>query len=161
MLESVSNLTVTPINSTTVLISWSPPFTLEGVLILGYNITFFINGEYEATLIEKDSSMLYYSFGQLLLENDLVVTVIPINGGGSGTGKSTIFSFNNSKSHYVLYNHINALIIIMLLASSVIKASSEHYQSTSYMYTSVTLKMSSSANACKWHMNMNLIANQF
>ena len=38
-LESVSNLTVVPINSTTVLISWSPPFTLEGVPILGYNVT--------------------------------------------------------------------------------------------------------------------------
>ena len=100
MLESVSNLTVTPVNSTTVLISWSPPFTLDGVPILGYNVTFFINGEYEATLIEKGITMLYYSFGLSLFENDLVVTVIPFNGGGSGTGKSTLtFSLNNSKSN--------------------------------------------------------------
>ena len=39
LLESVSHLTVILINSSTVLISWSPPFTLEGIPILGYNVT--------------------------------------------------------------------------------------------------------------------------
>ena len=38
-LQVCSNFTVTPVNSTTVLISWSPPYTLEGVPILGYNVT--------------------------------------------------------------------------------------------------------------------------
>ena len=36
---AVNDLTVVFINSTTVLISWCPPFTLEGIPILGYNVT--------------------------------------------------------------------------------------------------------------------------
>ena len=53
LLESVSNLIVT-INSTTVLISWSPPFTLEGVPILGYNVTITntTSGENETMSVE-------------------------------------------------------------------------------------------------------------
>ena len=39
MLEPVTGITLSSINSTTVLISWSPPSTLEGVPILGYNVT--------------------------------------------------------------------------------------------------------------------------
>ena len=84
LLESVSNLTVVPINSTTVLISWSPPFTLEGVPILGYNVTITntTSGENETMSVEGDTTMLYYSIDHP--DNNFTVTVVPINGAGPG-----------------------------------------------------------------------------
>ena len=63
LLKPVSNLTVTHINSTTVLISWCPPFTLEGIPILGYNVTC--------------TNMLYYSIDHP--DSSFTVTVVPIN----------------------------------------------------------------------------------
>ena len=77
LLGSVHNLTVTLINSTTVLISWSPPFTLEGVPILGYNVTV-MN---ETVLLERDTTMLYYSIDH---SNSMHFTVVPINQVGAG-----------------------------------------------------------------------------
>ena len=81
LLESVSNLTVTLINSTTVLISWSPPFTLEGVPILGYNVTITntTSGENETMLVE-DTTLLYHPDPG----NNFTVTVVPINEVGAG-----------------------------------------------------------------------------
>ena len=84
LLESVSNLNVTLINSTTVLISWSPPFTLEGVPILGYNVTITntTSGENETMLVE-DTTLLY-SIDHPDPENNFTVTVVPINKVGAG-----------------------------------------------------------------------------
>ena len=86
LLESVSNLTVTPINSTTVFISWSPPFTLEGVPILAYNatITNATSGENETMSVEGDTTMLYYSIDHPDPDNNFTVTVVPINKVGAG-----------------------------------------------------------------------------
>ena len=83
-MESVSDLTVTPFNSTTVLISWSPPFTLEGVPILGYNVTITntTSGENETMLVE-DTTLLY-SIDHPNPENNFIVTVVPINEVGAG-----------------------------------------------------------------------------
>ena len=87
LLESVSNLTVTLINSTTVLISWSPPFTLEGVPILGYNVTITntTSGENETMLVE-DTTLLY-SIDHPDPKNNFTVTVVPINEVGAGEPK--------------------------------------------------------------------------
>ena len=93
-LESVSNLTVTLINSTTVLISWSPPFTLEGVPILGYNVTITnaTSGKNETMSIEGDTTMLYYSIDHPDPDNNFTVTVVPINKVGAGEPlKSDLF----------------------------------------------------------------------
>ena len=92
LLESVSNLTVTLINSTTVLISWSPPFTLEGVPILGYNVTITntTSGENETMLVE-DTTLLY-SIDHPDPENNFTVTVVPINEVGAGQ-PATLNSF--------------------------------------------------------------------
>ena len=97
LLESVSNLTVMPVNSTTLLISWSPPFTLEGVPILGYNVTITntTSGENETIPVEGDTNMLYYS-----IENTFTVIVVPINGVGAGDKASIIY--NTSKLHVVI-----------------------------------------------------------
>ena len=75
-----------PINSTTVLISWSPPFTLEGVPILGYNVTITntTSGENETMSVEGDTTMLYYSIDHPDPDNNFTVTLVPINGAGPG-----------------------------------------------------------------------------
>ena len=81
MLKPVKDLIVTLINSTTALISWSPPFTLEGVPILGYNVTITnTSGENETVLVE-DTTLLYTVYRTYL---KITVTVIPINEIGAG-----------------------------------------------------------------------------
>ena len=86
LLESVSDLTVVSINSTTVLISWSHPFTLEGVPILGYNVTITntTSEENETMSVEGDTTMLYYSIDHPDPDNNFTVTVVPINIVGPG-----------------------------------------------------------------------------
>ena len=86
LLEPVSNLTVVPINSTTVLISWSPPFTLEGVPILDYNVTIanITSGENETMSVEGNTTMLYYSIDHPDPDSNFIVTVAPINVVGAG-----------------------------------------------------------------------------
>ena len=100
LLEPVSNLTVVSINSTTVLISWSPPFTLEGVPILGYNVTITNtpSGENETMSVEGDTTMLYYSIDHPDTDNNFTVTVVPINGAGSGQASSFVFNFSARKN---------------------------------------------------------------
>ena len=111
LLESVSNLTVTHINSTTVLISWSPPFTLEGVPILGYNVTITntTSGENETMLVE-DTTLLY-SIDHPDLENIFTVTVVPIN--EVGAGNSTLLSFINIASEFIMIQLITQYLCIL------------------------------------------------
>ena len=73
---------MTLINSTTVLISWTPPFTLEGVPILGYNVTITntTSGENETMLVE-DTTLLYTVYRKYI---KITVIVIPINEIGAG-----------------------------------------------------------------------------
>ena len=95
MLESVSNLTVTPLNSTTVLISWSPPFTLERVDILGYNVTITntISGESEIFFVKDTTTLLYPTDP----ENSFIVTVVPINEVGAGNNTLLLFGIITSE----------------------------------------------------------------
>ena len=87
LLESVGDLAVSHINSTTVLISWSPPFTLEGVPILGYNVTITTSEENDTVQVAGDTTMLYYS-----IQDDFTVTVIAINAVGPGDKASHLHS---------------------------------------------------------------------
>ena len=114
-LESVTDLTVVSINSTTVLISWSPSFTLEGVPILGYNviITDTASGENETMSVEGDTTMLYYSIDHPDPDNNFTVTVVPINGAGPGENETKVFLFSFSElnlcyslaaDHFFLHN---------------------------------------------------------
>ena len=84
LLGVVQNLTVTTINSTAFFISWSPPFTLKGVPILGYNvnITNTTSGENETVSVE-DTTLLY-SIDHPDPENNFTVTVVPLNEVGAG-----------------------------------------------------------------------------
>ena len=79
-LDPVSDLRVTLLNSTTVNISWSPPFTLEGVPILGYIVTVITTGKKETFLVID--TVLYY-----LLDPDpgnFTAIVVPFNQIGVG-----------------------------------------------------------------------------
>ena len=69
------------INSTTVLISWSPPFTLEGVPILGYNVTITNTTSGENETVSVEDTTLLYSIDH---ENGFTVTVVPLNEVGAG-----------------------------------------------------------------------------
>ena len=102
LLGPVSDLTVVPVNSTTVLISWSPPFTLEGVPILGYNVTITntTSGENETMSVEGDATMLYHSIDHPDPDNNFTVTVVPINGAGPGEDATTLFSFSFGEPQY-------------------------------------------------------------
>ena len=100
-MESVSDLTVTPVISTIVLISWSPPFTLEGVPILGYNVTITntTGGENSETMLVEDTTLLY-SIDHPDPENNFTVTVVPINEVGAGQ-PATLNSFKISKLNLI------------------------------------------------------------
>ena len=104
LLESVSNLTVISINSTTVLISWSPPFTLEGVPILGYNVTI-ISGEIcnKTLLVKGSKNMLLYHATEHSNNITFTVTVVPINAGGAGKGtyNSELHAFSTCRYLFV------------------------------------------------------------
>ena len=83
LLDSVSDLTVDPINSTTVLISWSPPFTLERIPILSYvyNVTITNTTSEENEILERENTTaLYYMFSidHPDPDNIFTVTVVPI-----------------------------------------------------------------------------------
>ena len=114
LLESVSNLTVVPCNSTTVRISWISPFTLEGVPILGYNVTITntTSGENETILVE-DTMYMYtwpYSIDHLDPENNFTVTVVPINEVGAGQPSTLEISLlpgsDKSARYIVKGNHV-------------------------------------------------------
>ena len=114
LLESVSNLTVVSINSTTVLISWSPPFTLEGVPILGYNVTITNTTSGENDTMSVDTTMLYYSIDHPDPDNNFTVTVVPINGAGPGQVMIKAFLFSIGELAYLLTISTSYLIQICL-----------------------------------------------
>ena len=86
-MDAVRNLTVTTINSTTVFISWSPPYTLKGVPILGYNVT--TDSGIVDTLLVEDTS-LFSTVDQSDPGGNITVTVVPLNRAGLGKAASVI-----------------------------------------------------------------------
>ena len=82
MLDPVTDITLSSINTTAVLISWSPPFTLEGVPILGYNVTITntVTGE-NVQNFSTDVPSVQYSPPQ---NDDYLITIVAINKAGSG-----------------------------------------------------------------------------
>ena len=121
LLESVSNLTVTSINSTTVLISWSPPFTLERVPILGYNVTITNTTSWKnETMLVEDTALLY-SIDHPDPENNFTVTVVPINEVGAGqpaTSRPFLFSLILSESVNI-YTSIYTNVVILVLLTDI------------------------------------------
>ena len=151
-LRAVSNLTVVPINSTTVLISWSPPFTLEGVPILGYNVTVTntTSGENETMSVEGDTTMLYYSIDHPDPDNNftVTVTVVPINGAGLGEDHVTTFvSFGEHNVCIIMHACIHQdflQIIIVSIVYSTISATSVFTSDASIFKSTIFLPSLSS-----------------
>ena len=87
LLDSVNDLAVEPINSTTIKISWSPPFTLDQVPILGYTVTItnVTSGENEVLEMENTTTTNYvFAIDDPDPGDNFTVTVIPINVVGAG-----------------------------------------------------------------------------
>ncbi len=80
-LSSVGGLSYSFINSSTVNITWSPPFTLPGTNIIGYNISVAINGSNSDSLFTMES---YYEFILTSVTNSscdqISITVTGYNG---------------------------------------------------------------------------------
>ncbi len=80
-LSSVGGLSYSFINSSTVIITWSPPFTLHGTNIIGYNISVAINGSNSDSLFTMES---YYEFILTSVTNtpcdQISITVAGYNG---------------------------------------------------------------------------------
>ena len=77
---------MTIFNSSTLLISWNPPFTLEGVPILGYIITIdntASSDKNETIQTPGNAKMLYYTIDPNV-NNNITVTLFPINMAGKG-----------------------------------------------------------------------------
>ena len=107
-LSSVGGLSYSFINSSTVNITWSPPFTLPGTNIIGYNISVAINGSNSDSLFTMES---YYEFILTSVTNSpcdqISITVAGYNGldGDNNTLTGVYLPAGNS----VVY------ILIMLL----------------------------------------------
>ena len=88
ILEPVSDLSVILLNSTTVNISWSPPFTLEGVPILGYNVSVITTGNKETNLVI--GTVLYYPLDPN--PGNFTVIVVPFNEIGLGGSAAVTYA---------------------------------------------------------------------
>ncbi len=84
-LSSVGDLSYSFINSSTVNITWSPPFTLPGTIIMNYNISVAMNVGGNACL--QTSTKSYYIFSLLTKSinttGDSNNTMVP-SGNGNG-----------------------------------------------------------------------------
>ena len=92
LLESVGDISMFLVNSTTALISWSPPFTLEGVPILGYNVTIANTMSEENETQFVGETTLLYSINGSNLDTNFTVVVVPINVVGAGQPAHQVFS---------------------------------------------------------------------
>ena len=84
--ESVNNLTVTP--AAQFLFSWTPPFTLEGLPIHGYNVTVTntLNRK-SKTFFVVNTTQLVYVIDNPDPNDNFTVSVFPINAVGPGESK--------------------------------------------------------------------------
>ena len=80
--ESVNNLIVTP---AAFLISWTPPFTLEGLPIHGYNVTVTNTFNRKSkTFFVVNTTQLVYVIDNPDPNDNFTVSVFPINAVGPG-----------------------------------------------------------------------------
>ena len=102
LLEAVTDLNIDVINSSTVVVSWNPPYTIDGVPILFYRVG--NNDSHNETVLNP---MAYYSFEPVQTESNFAITVIPVNKVGDGMATSQTLLITTSsveletgKKHY-------------------------------------------------------------
>ena len=92
LLDAVAELQLNKVNASTLLISWNPPYTLEGVPILYYCIK--VNSSLNIHT-ENTTSLYYYSVIDIKpaqTEINVAVTILPVNKVGEGMATSVYTS---------------------------------------------------------------------
>lgn len=86
LLDAVTELHIDIVNTSTFLISWIPPYTLEGVPILYYCVI--VNNSLNIT---AEDTIVYHSVDiePAQIEINIAVTVIPVNKLGKGSATTT------------------------------------------------------------------------
>ena len=119
-LSSVDGLSYSFINSSTINISWSPPFTLPGTHITGYNISVANRGPNIADCSDNNVTIdLNFTFDSYYLlsltdspYNDLTITVSGYNGlNGEDESISGVNISNYNNNNYCLL--INKLLFLI------------------------------------------------
>lgn len=111
LLEPASNLTMATFNSSTVLISWSAPFTLQGVPILEYSVTIInsaCSDRNNTILAAGNTTMVYYAIDPYV-NNNITVTVFPINMAGKG---ESVFTTTNILSQPLSPTSTTVVVVV-------------------------------------------------
>ena len=100
------------VNTTSLTVTWSAPYTLDGVPILGYNITITntSNGNILYTYFTQDTQYVI-SNNDVETCTELTLTISGYNGAGDGEDSS--FDFYYPKGYHNSYS--STVIIISLL----------------------------------------------
>ena len=99
LLDAVTDLSTDLINSSILYISWNPPYSLDGVAILNYNIK--INNSLNVTI--ENTTDYYYSIDPTQTETNVAVTVIPVNKAGKGIATSVRICVLFDKGNVYVY----------------------------------------------------------
>ena len=100
LLDSVVDLDYTFINRSSVLLTWTAPYTLDNVPITGYYI---VNGLVNITTTNKSIILSATNPDPCILNN---VSVSPINGVGIGSSNNISFYYERGKHYYgFMYVH--------------------------------------------------------
>ena len=98
-MSGVSNLDYTFINRSSVLLTWTAPYALDNVPIIGYYI---INGSVNITTTNKSIILSATNPDPCILNN---VSVSPINNAGTGSSNDVSFYFETGiaslRCHYI------------------------------------------------------------
>ena len=94
LLDSVVDLDYTFINGSSVLLTWTAPYTLDNVPITGYSI---VNGLVNITTTNKSIILSATNPDPCILNN---VSVSPINGVGIGSSNNISFYYETGQSYY-------------------------------------------------------------
>ena len=93
----MTDLSTDLINSSIFYFSWNPPYSLDGVTILYYDIK--INNSLNVTI--ENTTDYYYYIDPTQTEINLAVTVIPVNKAGEGIATSVKICTLFDKGIYV------------------------------------------------------------
>ena len=104
------------VDSSTVNISWSPPFTLPGTAIIGYNISVTSNG----TTTNYFTSDSYYvlQLSSSLSCNDTSIAVSGYNGLDGETSSLNVWKSSGAKKNNIKFSKyiiLNVYIVIFLM----------------------------------------------
>ena len=89
LLNTVGNLEASVINGSSVLLSWTAPYTLDNVPITGYHVDDGINN----ITTNNDTSIVLSTTDPPDVCNITIITISPINGAGIGEPNNISFYY--------------------------------------------------------------------